>query len=44
MRGKRPFVQELAIAEERKQKAAMLPDFEKEEKTKDKNLPAGSGE
>jgi len=26
------------------QKAAMLPDFEKAEKTKDKNLPANSGE
>ena len=44
MRGKLPFVQARAIAAERNQKAAMLPDFEKAEKTKDKNLPAGSGE
>lgn len=44
MRGKLPFVQARAIAAERNQKAAMLPDFEKAEKTKDKNLPANSGE
>ena len=44
MRGKLPFVQARAIAAERNQKAAMLPDFEKAEKTKDKNLPADSGE
>ena len=44
MRGKLPFVQARAIAAERNQKAAMLPDFEKAENNKDKNLPAGSGE
>lgn len=44
MRGKLPFVQARAIAAERNQKAAMLPDFEKAEKAKDKNLPADSGE
>ena len=44
MRGKLPFVQARAIAAERNQKAAMLLDFEKAEKTKDKNLPANSGE
>ncbi|MFQ9006045.1 MAG: helix-turn-helix domain-containing protein [Eubacteriales bacterium] len=42
MRGKLPFVQARAIAAERNQKAAMLPDFEKAEKTKDKKLPANS--
>lgn len=44
MRGKLPFVQARAIAAERNQKAAMLPDFEKAENNKDKNLPANSGE
>lgn len=44
MRGKLPFVQARAIAAERNQKAAMLPDFEKAESNKDKNLPADSGE
>lgn len=44
MRGKLPFVQARAIAAERNQKAAMLPDFEKTESNKDKNLPADSGE
>lgn len=44
MRGKLPLVQARAIAAERNQKAAMLPDFEKAENNKDKNLPAGSGE
>lgn len=44
MRGKLPFVQARAIAAERNQKAAMLPDFEKAENAKDKNLPADSGE
>ena len=44
MRGKLPFVQARAIAAERNQKAAMLPDFEKAESKKDKNLPANSGE
>ena len=43
-RGKLPFVQARAIAAERNQKAAMLPDFEKAENDKDKNLPADSGE
>lgn len=42
MRGKLPFVQARAVAAERNQKAAMLPDFEKAEKTKDKKLPANS--
>lgn len=36
MRGKLPFVQARAIAAERNQKAAMLPDFEKAENNKDK--------
>lgn len=44
MRGKLPFVQARAIAAERNQKAAMLPDFEKAENDKGKNLPADSGE
>lgn len=44
MRGKLPFVQARAIAAERNQKAAMLPDFEKAENNKDKNLPANNGE
>ena len=44
MRGKLPFVQARAIAAERNQKAAMLPDFEKAENNKDKTLPANSGE
>ena len=44
MRGKLPFVQARALAAERNQKAAMLPDFEKAENNKDKNLPANSGE
>ena len=44
MRGKLPFVQARAIAAERNQKAAMLPDFEKAESRKDKNLPANNGE
>ena len=44
MRGKLPFVQARAIAAERNQKAAMLPDFEKAENDKGKNLPANSGE
>lgn len=44
MRGKLPFVQARAVAAERNQKAAMLPDFEKAENNKDKNLPANSGE
>lgn len=44
MRGKLPFVQARAIAADRNQKAAMLPDFEKAESNKDKNLPADSGE
>lgn len=44
MRGKLPFVQARAVAAERNQKAAMLPDFEEAENNKDKNLPANSGE
>lgn len=44
MRGKLPFVQARAIAAERNQKAAMLPDFEKVKNDKDKNLPTDSGE
>lgn len=44
MRGKLPFVQARAIAAERNQKAAMLPDFEKAEKAKDENLPTDRGE
>lgn len=44
MRGKLPFVQARAIAAERNQKAAMLPDFEEVEDNKDKNLPANNGE
>lgn len=44
MRGKLPFVQARAVAAERNQKAAMLPDFEEAEDNKDKNLPADSGE
>lgn len=44
MRGKLPFVQARAIAAERNQKAAMLPDFEEAEDNKDKNLPANNGE
>lgn len=44
MRGKLPFVQARALAAERNQKAAMLPDFEKAENNKDKNLPANNGE
>ena len=44
MRGKLPFVQARAVAAERNQKAAMLPDFEKAESRKDKNLPANNGE
>lgn len=42
MRGKLPFVQARAVAAERNQKAAMLPDFEEAEDNKDKNLPADS--
>lgn len=34
MRGKLPFVQARALAAERNQKAAMLPDFEKQRTTK----------
>ena len=44
MRGKLPFVQARAIAAERNQKAAMLPDFEKAEKAKDESLPTDRGE
>lgn len=44
MRGKLPFVQARALAAERNQKAAMLPDFEEAESRKDKNLPANNGE
>ena len=44
MRGKLPFVQARAVAAERNQKAAMLPDFEEVEDNKDKNLPANNGE
>lgn len=44
MRGKLPFVQARAIAAERNQKAAMLPDFEEAEKAKDENLPTDRGE
>ena len=44
MRGKLPFVQARAVAAERNQKAAMLPDFEEAESRKDKNLPANNGE
>ena len=44
MRGKLPFVQARAVAAERNQKAAMLPDFEEAEDNKDKNLPANNGE
>ena len=44
MRGKLPFVQARALAAERNQKAAMLPNFEKAERRKDKNLPANNGE
>ena len=44
MRGKLPCVQARALAAERNQKAAMLPDFEKAESNKDKNLPANNGE
>ena len=44
MRGKLPFVQARALAAERNQKAAMLPDFEEAENNKDKNLPANNGE
>lgn len=44
MRGKLPFVQARALAAERNQKAAMLPDFEEAENNKDKNLPAKNGE
>lgn len=43
-RGKLPFVQARAVAAERNQKAAMLPDFEEAENNKDKNLPANNGE
>ena len=43
MRGKLPFVQARAVAAERNQKAAMLPDFEEAEDNKDKNLPANNG-
>ena len=42
MRGKLPFVQARALAAERNQKAAMLPNFEKAERRKDKNLPANN--
>lgn len=44
MRGKLPFVQARAVAAERNQKTAMLPDFEEAEDNKDKNLPANNGE
>ena len=44
MRGKLPFVQARAIAAERNQKAALLPDFEKAEKAKDESLPTDRGE
>ena len=44
MCGKLPFVQARAVAAERNQKAAMLPDFEEAENNKDKNLPANNGE
>lgn len=44
MRGKLPFVQARAIAAERNQKAAMLPDSEEAEKAKDENLPTDRGE
>lgn len=44
MRGKLPFVQARALAAERNQKAAMLPDFEKAEKAKDESLPTDRGE
>ncbi len=44
MRGKLPFVQARAIAAERNQKAAILPDFEEAEKAKDENLPTDRGE
>lgn len=43
-RGKLPFVQARAVAAERNQKAAMLPDFEEAENNKNKNLPANNGE
>lgn len=44
MRGKLPFVQARALAAERNQKAAMLPDFEEAEKAKDESLPTDRGE
>ena len=39
MRGKLPFVQARALAAERNQKAAMLPDFEEAESRKIKTYP-----